>query len=223
MSDPAGKKASAAQAGREPRSRVYDGAFFARFIDPVNAKLHAYVAAQVEPGASVLDVGCGTGALAFRLAPGAREVVGVELSPAMLEYARRRASADRAGKVSFLLGDASTALAGRADGSFDVATMVLVLHEMPGDARVGVLREAARVARRILCIDYATPLPRSLMGFLFRGLEVAAGREHLRAFREFQAFGGTERIAARAGLGCRRLRTLVGGALDLSEIRRSSA
>ncbi len=223
MSEPARETAPAAGAGRAPRSRIYDGAFFARFIDPINAKLHGFVVDQVEPGARALDVGCGTGALAFRLAPRAREVVGVELSPAMVAYARERAAALRAGNVSFVLGDAESALAGAADGSVDVAAMVLVLHEIPAEARAGVLREAARVARRVLCVDYAAPLPRSLMGFLFRGLEVAAGREHLRAFRDFERRGGTSGIAAAAGLGCRRLRTLAGEALDLSEIRRSSA
>ena len=204
---------------RAPRSRIYDGAPFAWLVDPVNSKLHAYVARHVEPGARVLDVGCGTGALAFRLAPDAAEVVGVELSPAMVAYAARRVGARGLGKVSFVVGDAATALADRPDGSFDVATMVLVLHEMPSEARAGALREAARVARRVLCVDFRVPLPRSLSGALFRGFELAAGLEHFRAYRDFDARGGTSGIAASAGLSCRRLQTLGGDAIEVSEIR----
>ncbi len=206
--------------GLAPRSRIYDGALFGLLIDPVNAGMHAFVAKQIERGASVVDVGCGTGALAFRLAGTAREVVGVELSPAMVAYANRRVAARGLGKVSFVVGDAATALAGRPDDAFDVATMVLVLHEMPADARVGVLREAARVARRVLCLDYSVPLPQSPTGWLFRGLEIAAGAEHFRGFRDFNARGGTAAIAAEAGLRHRRLRTIARDAIEVSELRR---
>lgn len=147
-------------APRRPRSRIYDGAFFGRMLDPFNSDLHGFVAAQVDPGARVLEVGCGTGALAFRLAPQAAEVVGVELSPAMIAYATRRLAAVATPNVSFVLGDAAAALADRADASFDVATMVLVLHEIPPESRPGVLREAARLARQVLCLDYRVPLIR---------------------------------------------------------------
>ncbi len=206
--------------GLAPRSRSYDGAVFAALIDPINAKLHSFIARQLEPGARVLDVGCGTGALAFRLAGAATEVVGVELSPAMVEYANRRLAALQLPNVSFLVGDAATVLGGRLEASFDVATMVLVLHEVPTETRAGMLREAARVARRVLCLDYTVPLPQSPTGWLFRGLEVAAGREHFRSFRDFSARGGTERIAAGAGLSYRRVRTIARNAIEVSEIRR---
>ncbi len=207
-------------APRMPRSRIYDGAFFGRVLDPFNSDLHGFVAAQLEPGARVLEVGCGTGALAFRLARQAAEVVGVDLSPAMIAYARRRLAAVAAPNVSFVLGDAAAVLADRADASFDVATMVLVLHEMPAEARPGVLREAARLARRVLCLEYRVPLPRSPPGLLYRGLELAAGLEHFRAFRDFSARRGTEAIAGSAGLSYRHLRTLGGGCIDVGEVRR---
>ncbi len=203
-----------------PRSRVYDGALFALLIDPINAELHAFVANQIETGARVLDIGCGTGALAFRLAPRAAEVVGVDLSPAMVAYANRRLRERAMENVSFVVGDAATALAGRPDASFDVATMVLVLHEIPAEARARVLRDAVRLAGRVLCLDYRNPLPQSPTGWLFRGLEIAAGLEHYRAFRDYSARGGTERIATAAGLGFRRMRSIARDAIEVSEIRR---
>jgi ubiquinone/menaquinone biosynthesis C-methylase UbiE len=139
--------------GRTPRGRSYDGAVFAALIDPTSSKLHSFVSRQVDRGARVLDVGRGTGALAFRLAPAAAKAVGVELSPAMIEYANRSLAALHLANVSFTVGDAATVLSGRPDASFELATMVLVLHELPPETRGGVLREAARVARRVLCLD----------------------------------------------------------------------
>lgn len=61
---------------KAPRSHRYDGVLYARLIDPMNARLRERVAREVEPGATVLDVGCGTGALAARLAAKAPEVAG---------------------------------------------------------------------------------------------------------------------------------------------------
>ncbi len=71
----------------------------------------------------VLDLGTGTGVVALALAeryPEA-EVVGIDLSPAMIEEARRKLPADPASRVRFEVGDASS-LAYPA-GSFDLVVL----------------------------------------------------------------------------------------------------
>ncbi|MFP5376946.1 MAG: class I SAM-dependent methyltransferase [Acidimicrobiia bacterium] len=74
----------------------------------------------VSPGDAVLDVGCGTGWAARRLArrahPGA--VLGVDLSSRMLDEARRRAAAEGVANLSFEQADAQ--VHPFADESFDV-------------------------------------------------------------------------------------------------------
>jgi SAM-dependent methyltransferase len=207
-------------APRKPRSRYYDGAPWAWLIEPLTSEMQDFVAAQVDPGVRVLDVGCGTGLLAIRLGQKAAEVVGLELSPVMLAYANRRLAAVGAPNVSFVLGDAAALLATRPDGAFDTATMAFVLHEMPAEARVRVLRESARVARRVICVDFMVPMPRSARGIFYRGIEVAGGPEHFRGFRDFGRRGGTKGIAASAGLGCRQLGAVLGRCVDVSEVRR---
>jgi SAM-dependent methyltransferase len=70
-----------------------------------------------------LDLGTGTGVVALALAeryPEA-EVVGIDLSPAMIEEARRVLPSDLASRVRFEVGDAS-ALACR-DGEFDLVVL----------------------------------------------------------------------------------------------------
>ena len=79
-------------------------------LDGERGDLDAYVAVVEEVGAtSVVDIGCGTGCLAVRLAEAGIDVVGVDPAAASLEMARAKPYADR---VTWLHGDA-TVLDGR--------------------------------------------------------------------------------------------------------------
>ena len=55
--------------------------------------------------AEVLDVGCGTGGHALAIAARAKSVVGVDLSPRMIEAANRRAGELQRDNVRFVVGD----------------------------------------------------------------------------------------------------------------------
>lgn len=205
---------------RSPRSRFYDGPIYARVFDSLLSGLHDRVAAHIEPVRRALDVGCGTGSLVFRLASRAEEVVGVELSPAMVAHARETLAERGLSNVSFVLGDVTTALAHVEADHFDLATMVLVLHEMPAEARPLVLVEVARLARRVVCVDFHAPMPMNLAGFRNRFVEITAGAEHFRAFRAFQRSGGMARAAGEAGLDFEPVRLLDAGTTAVGVIRR---
>jgi SAM-dependent methyltransferase len=95
-----------------------------------------------------LDSGCGSGALAFALAPLVGEVVGVDLSRELLDAGRGAAPVN----VTLAEGDA-TALPFGA-GEFDLAGCARVLHHVRRPELV--VSELARVTRpggRILVID----------------------------------------------------------------------
>jgi ubiquinone/menaquinone biosynthesis C-methylase UbiE len=71
----------------------------------------------------ILDLGTGTGVVAFALAeryPEA-EVVGIDLSPGMVEEARQKLSPELAGRVRFEVGDASGLAC--PDGAFDLVVL----------------------------------------------------------------------------------------------------
>jgi ubiquinone/menaquinone biosynthesis C-methylase UbiE len=193
---------------------------YARIVDPSLNRLHRIVTVLIPEGSRVLDVGCGTGNLSFLMAGRAAEVTGVELSPAMVAFAEARRCREAVDGVRFILGDALTALADTDDRSYDVATMVLALHEMPADTRRAVLAEVCRVSSRLLCIDFRVPMPHNLAGWRNRLAELVAGPEHFRAFRDFARRGGIQGLATAAGLSCRHRRYTDEGTLQICELNR---
>lgn len=90
----------------------------------------------------VLDVGCGTGGLSMCLAqdPKIVSVHGLDISPAYVEYAKRRSNDTR---LNFQVGDACSLPF--AEASFDHAVSMLVLQFVP-QAELAV-REMRRVTR----------------------------------------------------------------------------
>ncbi|MFF5173664.1 SAM-dependent methyltransferase [Micromonospora sp. NPDC000089] len=99
----------------------------------------------IEPGDRLLDLGCGIGEPAIRLATAHKiEVVGVSISRRQVERATdRAASAGLADRLSFQLADAMDLPF--PDDSFDIVWALESLHHMPD--RGHVLRQAARVLR----------------------------------------------------------------------------
>ncbi|MBD3665033.1 magnesium protoporphyrin IX methyltransferase [Sulfitobacter aestuariivivens] len=66
-------------------------------------------------GVRVLDAGCGTGALAFELAARGADVVGVDISPQLIDIAKRRTPDRVRGSLTFQAGD----MLDKRHGAFD--------------------------------------------------------------------------------------------------------
>jgi len=113
--------------------------------------------ARLQPGESVLDVGCGTGSLALEakriVGPGG-DVHGIDASPEMIARASRKAR--RSGlQVNFRISPAQAIPF--LDGRFDVVSTTLMLHHLPRNSRVECAREMHRVVRqggRVLAVDF---------------------------------------------------------------------
>ena len=129
--------------GYDRLSRVLLGEFY--------ASVAADAAAAAPPAGRVLDVGCGPGHLANRLAgEHGLEVTGLDLDPAMIE--RARANADRAlgaeRRPVFVVG--GVAALPFPDASFDLVVSTLSMHHWAdataGQAEIGrVLRHGGRI------------------------------------------------------------------------------
>jgi len=109
---------------------------YGRLVDRIETGLIVERLAQLPPGASLLEIGCGTGWFGRALAQRGFRVAGLDPSVAMLARAQ--------GRFPLVRGDA--ARLPFAERSFDAALLVGVLDFVPDP--VLVLREARRVVRQ---------------------------------------------------------------------------
>lgn len=113
--------------------------------DRYNAFLLSLVPASA---ADVLEVGCGLGRLASAIAGDRRSVVGLDLSPAMIQRAMRESPSPR---VSYLCADFSEHQFG--DARFDCIMSAAALHHMPLAPTIQRMQELLRPGGRLIIHD----------------------------------------------------------------------
>ena len=173
--------------------------------------------AQLQPGEAVLDVGCGTGALAMvacKRVGATGHVCGIDPGPK--QVARARSKAERASlPIDFQVGVMEQLAF--SDQSFDVVLSSLVMHHLPDDLKRLGLAEMARVlkpAGRLVIVDFkraeAAPRRPAQLGAGSLGLQdlpaflQGAGFEHLESgeipFPRLMGLAGAGFVRARTRL-----------------------
>ncbi len=144
-------------ARRRTRSREFFSSASAEWSDlrrelfGSNFDLRA-LAALLDDGWVIGDLGCGTGAVTESLAPFVRGVVAVDASEAMLRAARERL----AGHDNVDLREGQLEELPIADGELDAATLMLVLHySIEPQAVLGEAARAIRPGGKLLLVDMA--------------------------------------------------------------------
>ncbi|MBI3955951.1 methyltransferase domain-containing protein [Candidatus Gottesmanbacteria bacterium] len=146
------------------RHKYYNNAFFAKWaalydyekylLTPLRRKAAKFLG--LKPPKRILDVATGTGAQAYELSKQGHTVIGIDLSPEMLQQAKKKLSSKLT--LSFQQADA-TDLPFK-DNEFDVTSISLGLHDMPPEVDIIVLEEIKRVTKKngkILIVDYNEP------------------------------------------------------------------
>jgi ubiquinone/menaquinone biosynthesis C-methylase UbiE len=119
------------------------------------------IASEIPAGARVLDIGCGTGTLAFRCIKRGAHVTGLDISPFMIEQAGLRARQLGVSDHFEVVKDSVTQLGHRfKPQSFDVITSTMALGEFPREYLSFVMKECRSLLRpngKLLIADEVTP------------------------------------------------------------------
>jgi 2-polyprenyl-3-methyl-5-hydroxy-6-metoxy-1,4-benzoquinol methylase len=103
---------------------------------------HKFFVDNVSENDTVLDIGCGNGALTYDVARKARKVVGIDLNEQNISIAKRKFSREN---IEYVYGNALTDL---PDERFDVIILSNVLEHI--DKRVEFLRSSKNLASKFL-------------------------------------------------------------------------
>jgi ubiquinone/menaquinone biosynthesis C-methylase UbiE len=109
----------------------------------------------------VLEIGCGTGTTALRLAPSTRRLLATDVSTGMIAIAREKLAAQAVPQLRFEVADADAPVFGR--GAYDVALAFNLLHlvsdlDQALELAVQALRPGGLLISKTPCIAEMNPL-----------------------------------------------------------------
>lgn len=115
-----------------------------------NSHYHAYLLQQLPPHlGAVLEIGCGAGGFSRLLATRAERVLGLDLSPNMLQLARESSAAYR--QIEYIEADVMTYPLG--DAQFDAIVSIATLHHLPFREVITRITPALKVGGTLLVLD----------------------------------------------------------------------
>jgi len=183
----------------ENKTHWYDGWFYDTIIAPNQDKLFKQIKNLIEPQSTIIDIGCGTGRLAFRLSSKSKSVLGIDLSKRNIDRARLSLFRRPNDKISFQHRNVSDIIK-RDHTHFDFAILTYVIHEVDEKERINLLTEIAQIADKIIIGDYVVPKQNGFAGRLTEVIEFIAGSEHYRNYKNYMTNGGIYQLADKAGL-----------------------
>ena len=168
-----------------------------RMIEPLmrSLRIHTPELAGMNAGDRALDVCCGTGALALHYAKMGIIAAGIDLDPRVIEVAENKRRKLGLGNVSFQTANALDLPF--EDNFFDYASISMSLHENERAERDKMISEMKRVVKEegtLVFIDYKVPLPRIPSSYTSKVVELIAGREHNRYFKDYMEQGGLDEL-----------------------------
>ena len=110
---------------------------------------------------NVLEIGCGTGSTALRLAPFTRRLMATDVSTGMIDIARKKLAAQPVPQLSFAVADADAPVAGH--GEYDAVLAFNVLHLVTDldralESAMQALRPGGLLISKTACIAEMNPL-----------------------------------------------------------------
>jgi SAM-dependent methyltransferase len=190
----------------------YDGWFYAHVIDPLSGKPFSRVIKKmINPQDRVIEIGCGTGSLALSIADQCSRIMGVDISPKMIGYARKSLQRKGNDHIEFRLIHKNLPLSGIFKNEFDGAIAKMVLHETSPEIRSLMIEDIKKISRYAILTDWIYPQPSGFSGILTQVIEYTAGKEHYYNFQNWCRLGGLDGFVERHHLKVEREKVFKNG------------
>ena len=178
---------------------IDEGKSYKFMIDPLLKHQHKKVLRHIDHNKKIIDVACGTGALALKLANQSTFITGIDMSESMIKMARSTQQKQGIENIKFMVMDA-TDLSVFQDDEFDIGLISMAIHQFPQEISIQILRAMKRIAKALLILDYNHQMPVGLGKIFIQTIEWLAGGLHHRSFREYMKNDGIYSILDECGL-----------------------
>lgn len=176
----------------------YDGKIYDLFIAKNQLKYFSRVKQFIKKDSKILDAGCGTALLALVLKDLNVNYTGIELSEKNFLIASQNLAKHKINGIIYLA-DVSDYLNSR-DEFFDYAFISFVLHEIDEEKRLQILQSIAKCSSYQILIDYSSNQENTFYKFINQTVELIAGKNHYKNFKNFINNHGLKKLINELGL-----------------------
>jgi len=146
---------------------------------------------KTEDAIQVLDLGCGTGELVFKLSGKVKKAIGLDVDKNMIKYAQLKKEKFVLNNIEFINEDINNT-SFLTKNKFDFIILSMVLHQLRKNDADGIISLIKDKTKNIIFADYMSPLPETIAGKGAKIIERIAGEEHSKNFRDYQSLGGLQ-------------------------------
>ena len=183
----------------ENKHHWYDGLFYDKLIAPNQDRMFRKIKELIEPDSEVLDVGCGTGRLEFFLSDKCKKITGIDLSEKNIIQAEKKLKKTNHNNIYFKHIGFNNFIKNNS-AKFDYVIVTYVIHELPYEERLSLLKGISGISNNIIVGEYLVPRPQGFWNVLNELVEFAAGKDHYNNFKSFVRRNGISGLMDESGL-----------------------
>ena len=183
----------------ENKNHWYDGLFYDKLIAPNQDGMFRKIKSLIHPESEILDVGCGTGRLEFFLADKCKKITGIDLSEKNIKQAERKLRKSNRNNIYFKHTGFKSFIKNNSL-NFDYVIVTYIIHELPYEERLSLLKNVSGISKKIIVGDYSVPSPKGFWNVLNEIVEFAAGKDHYNNFKSFVKHNGIVGLLNESGL-----------------------
>lgn len=176
----------------------YDGWIYDKILAPNQKIPFDKISRLIPEGSNAIDIGCGTGRLAFLLSRKCRSLLAIDLSEKNIRTATGTKEKLKTDNIEFIHSDLATIVRDH-NKRFNFAILSYILHEVNRAERIKILNDTSLIADKIIVSDHK-PSTTMTAKIIREILELGAGYGHYQNYRTYINEGGIEILASECGL-----------------------